>query len=148
MSAPAGANLGHMGAAGVSAPADTSHSYGYGMHWRCPSIHESSASSRRGLSTTGLLVGTPAVSSGAAASGAVGGGGGGAGGGGVTGAPHSYAAPPTADADTPTASVHVGAAAATAASAAGNLAQNRTLTPIPPALLPSPLYHHACRGSL
>lgn len=46
-SAPAGAPGGHIGAVGVGCAMESMCTYGYGLHWRCPSIHEVSAISRR-----------------------------------------------------------------------------------------------------
>ena len=46
VAAPAGASLGHIGAVGW-APSSEPCTCGYGLHWRCPSIHEVSAISRR-----------------------------------------------------------------------------------------------------
>ena len=46
VAAPAGAPLGHMGAVGVGQTTESMCTYGYGLHWRCPSIHEVSAISR------------------------------------------------------------------------------------------------------
>lgn len=50
VTAPAGASVGHIGALGVGGSLESVCTYGYGLHWRCPSINESTAISRR---TTG-----------------------------------------------------------------------------------------------
>jgi hypothetical protein len=53
VSAPAGCPVGHMGAVGIGCTSESMCTYGYGLHWRCPSIHEVSAVSRRQLDSKG-----------------------------------------------------------------------------------------------